>query len=76
MFDTDDAKLDKLAEIEGFDDIMDMLEQYSCDSIVPGICINEDCEYTTEVEPDSRSGYCEECKTRTVKSCLVLAGII
>ena len=69
-------KLTLLAEIEGFDDVMDLLEESSIDSVVPGICMSEDCEYTTEVEPDQREGYCEECDKGSVKSCHILAGII
>jgi hypothetical protein len=41
-----------------------------------GICKNPDCSYTTEVEPDCRTGYCEECQTQTVRSLLVLLGLI
>lgn len=67
--------LKKLAEIEGYDDAMDMLEEVNVDSVVPGICLN--CkEYTCGVEPDSSEGWCEECGTNTVQSCLVMAGII
>lgn len=33
-------------------------------------------EYTTTVEPDCDSGWCENCETQTVKSALILAGII
>jgi hypothetical protein len=38
--------------------------------------MNPDCDYTTEVEPDQREGWCEECGTGTVRSGIVLAGII
>ena len=69
-------KLELLAEIEGFSDSMDLLEAFVTDSVCPGICMNEDCEYTTEVEPDCTSGYCENCCTQTVKSAMVLAGVI
>jgi len=69
------SKLSKLAEIEGMDE-MEMMEQASFDGISPGICTNKGCDYTTTVEPDSSEGYCEECDTNTVASCLVLAGII
>ncbi len=70
------SKLAVLMEIEGYDDSLSFLEEVSTDSVCPGICINPDCDYTTSVEPDSRSGYCEECGTQTVRSALVLAGII
>lgn len=69
-------KLKTLAEIEGYDDPMDLLEVYTYDSVCPGICRREGCEYTTTVEPDQRRGYCEECGTQTVASALVLAGLI
>ena len=70
------TKLEKLAEIEGFSDVMDMLEAATFDSIAPGICMNTGCDYSTSVEPDSDTGWCEECDTNTVKSCLMLADII
>lgn len=71
-----EEKLQLLAEIEGFDDTMDLLEEYVTDSVTPGICMNEDCDYCTDTEPDSDSGWCEECETNTVCSCMMLAGII
>lgn len=39
-------------------------------------CRNPGCDYSTEVEPDSSDGWCEECNENFVVSCLVLAGII
>ena len=72
---TDQEKLAELADIEGMEE-MEMLEQATFDSVAPGICMNEECDYTTNVEPDSDSGWCEFCQTNTVKSCLMLAGII
>lgn len=73
------SKLDKLstlANYAGYSDVQDLLEENVIDSVVPGICKNPDCDYTTEVEPDSDSGWCEECGEGSVVSCLVLAGII
>lgn len=70
------SKLELLCEIEGYADTHDMFEAATFDSVAPGICMNEDCDYTTEVEPDSASGWCEICDTNTVKSCLVLGGLI
>lgn len=69
------SKLTDLAKIEGIE-LMEMLEEASCDSVCPGICTNKGCDYTTTVEPDSSTGYCEVCDTKTVKSALVLAGMI
>lgn len=68
-------KLTQLAQIEGMT-VNEMLESATYDSIAVGICTNKDCDYTTEVEPDCYNGYCENCGTNTVKSCLALAGII
>lgn len=68
-------KLKKLAKIEGMD-VMEMLEAATFDSVAPGICSNEWCNYVREVEPDCRDGWCKKCQSGTVESCLVLAGII
>lgn len=66
-------RLAKLAEIEGMT-VMEMLEEGTFDSVARGICRN--CDYTTQVEPDSLEGWCENCCENTVISCLVLAGVI
>lgn len=71
----DNPKLVTLAEVEGMD-VMEMLEEAVVDSVAPGICMNPGCSYTTQVEPDSDSGWCEECSTNSVKSCLMIAGIM
>lgn len=71
-----DDKLQILAEIEGYDDYMEMLDDKGTDGVVPAICINPDCNYTCGMEPDQDRGWCEDCETNTVKSCLILAGII
>jgi hypothetical protein len=68
-------KLDLLSNIEGMT-IGEMLEEGTIDSVAYGICTNPGCDYTTTVEPDQSKGFCEVCGTPTVKSCLVLAGII
>lgn len=68
--------LQQLAEDFGFASVMDLLEASSYDSLVPGICIVEDCGFTTEYEPDSVNGWCGNCEKGTVKSALILAGII
>ena len=70
------SKLDTLIDIEGYDSFEKMAEAVFSDSVSPGICTNEGCSYTTEVEPDQDRGWCEECGTNTVKSALVLAGFI
>lgn len=69
-------KLAALAEIEGFDTAEDMIEATSLDVVSPAICINDDCDYTAEMEPDQTEGWCEMCDTNTVQAALVLAGLI
>lgn len=68
--------LQQLVEIEGFEDDLELLEAYSTDSVCPGICITPGCGYSNEVEPDQTEGWCEECQKGTVKSAMILAGII
>lgn len=68
-------KLELLADVEGYESVQEMLEE-ATDSVVPAICMNEDCDYTEGMEPDQDEGWCADCETNTVKSCLVLAGII
>ena len=46
------------------------------DSVSPAICLNENCDYTAEMEPDQDRGFCEACGTNSVASALILAGII
>jgi hypothetical protein len=69
-------KLVRLAEIEGYSDVLALLEAASTDSVVPGICVNDGCENTSEVEPDQDAMPCDDCGTDTIKSCLVIAGFI
>jgi len=73
-------KFETLMNIEGYVDSMEFLE-HECMGFglrvgVPSICMNEGCDYTTDMEPDQDRGWCEECKTNTVKSALVLYRII
>lgn len=69
-------KLKTLCEIEGFEDPMELMELASFEGVAPGICENKDCDYSTNVEPDCHDGWCEECETNSVVSCLILGGII
>ena len=70
------SKLETLADIEGFESTDDLLASAVADSVCPGICANPSCSYTCEVEPDQDAGWCEECGAGSVKSALVLAGVI
>jgi hypothetical protein len=68
-------KLDLLAQSQGLT-VESYKEEYVLSEVVPGICMNEHCEYTADVAPGEREGWCEECGTRSVRSGIVLAGII
>jgi hypothetical protein len=70
------AKLEKLIEIEGFENEEALIAAAVVDSVCPAICMNDDCEYTCEMEPDQDRGWCEVCGTNSMASALVLAGII
>jgi hypothetical protein len=70
------AKLAKLIEIEGYADIIQLMEAVLSDSVSPAICMNDGCNFTCEMEPDQDAGYCEECHTNTMKAAPVLAAII
>ena len=65
----------KLHELAGVS-VEELLRQANFDSVSPGICVNQDCDYTADVEPDQDKGYCEVCETNTVQSALILAGLI
>ena len=71
-----EAKLKKLIEIDGFDSIEELMEAAFSEAVSPAICMNEDCNFTCETEPDQEAGYCEECRTNTMKAAPVLAGLI
>ena len=71
-----EAKLAKLIESEGYGTLEEMAEAIVSDSVSPAICVEPDCDYTTEMEPDQDAGYCEACGKNTVQSALVLAQII
>jgi hypothetical protein len=52
------------------------LEACVHDSVSPGICTRDGCDYTCEVEPDQAEGWCEERRAPSVRSALVLAELI
>jgi hypothetical protein len=69
-------KLAKLLEAEGFDSFEELAQAVIGDSVSPAIGVNEDCNFTCEMEPDQDRGWCEECHTNSMQSALVLAGLI
>ena len=69
--------IESILESEGYDTIEDFLEDYAFESVVPGKCMNEACGWViTLCEPDLTNGWCEGCGQQTVKSSLVLIGIV
>lgn len=70
------SKFDTLLDSYGCTDMLDFMEEYSLNGCVPGICLNDGCDYTTEYEPDQGNGWCELCGTNSVCSGLVLLGVI
>lgn len=62
-----------LEEITG-KSLMDMVQDSLFESSVDAICV--ECGDTSEMEPDQTGGYCENCKTNTIVSGLVLGGVI
>ncbi len=70
----DKKKLDELVQLENYSNTRKWLEDNMMAGTVMGICFAKDCDYTKIVEPDQDHGYCEVCRTTTVKSGLVLAG--
>jgi hypothetical protein len=69
-------KLMRLCEIEGYENVVDLIQAVALDTVCPAICMTEGCEYTVEMEPDQTEGYCESCGGNTMVSALVLAGFI
>jgi hypothetical protein len=69
------SKLDQLARESGMS-VMEFIDAYALESMSPGICMNSDCDYATEVGLGERAGYCPSCQTATIRSGIVLAGLI
>ena len=68
-------KIQYLLENEGFGTEENIMEQGVMDSVILGICTNDGCDYTTDVECDSSDGWCECCEENTVVSAAVLVGL-
>lgn len=72
---TNETKIKTIEELEGRDR-MQIAQSAIMDSVCVGICMNENCDYTTDYEPDCTEGWCEPCDTGTVKSLMILMEII
>ena len=76
MFNLSHPKLVTLAETEGYAEVADLLEDHALGSVVPTVCVVSDCDHTADLEPDQRAGFCEACGPASMKSGLVIAGMI
>lgn len=68
--------LQTLARDWGYQDPINMIEDYMFDGLMPAICTVEGCGYSTEMEPDQTHGWCDNCCLNSVVSAQVLAGLI
>lgn len=70
-------KLQTLLDIEGYHTVDDLINdcEFGPAAGVPGICTNEDCEYSIRTDPDGSDGWCEICQTHTVTSAYMLMGV-
>ena len=74
---TSQEAIQEYCDIEGYKDGLAALEDQMCDPGTPNaICMNDDCDYTELMEDDQDAGWCDECKTNTLKSIQILAGVI
>ena len=73
---TKDDKIQIICDQYGYDDPLQMMENYMNDSMVPGICMEAQCNNVEEYEPDQEHGYCSECGRQTVASLAILLGVI
>lgn len=69
-------KLKKIIAIGGFADELALISESLLGAVCPAICMNPECSYTEDLEPDQQEGWCPECRTNTMKSGLILAEII
>ena len=71
-----EEKLLTLAKAEGFENVDDMVTSVAMNGVVPAICMTPDCDHVEGMEPDQARGWCPECEDNTMKSCLVLKGLL
>ena len=65
--------MNKLIDLMDAEDIeIEEAIQIANDAVMPGICMNKNCDHITQVEPDQTKGWCTVCSTGTVKSLQIL----
>ena len=70
------SKLRTLTEDWGYESTLDLMTDYIHEGLMPAICMNKGCDYSTEMEPDQDRGWCENCSTNSLSSAAILLGII
>jgi hypothetical protein len=70
------SKSQVLAEEYGYNESIQLCLDFMFSSLVPAICMNERCNQIEEYEPDQDRGWCRNCNTNTVKSILIIEGVI
>lgn len=69
-------KNEQLAQDWGYLTVVEMLEANLHETMVPGICMEDGCDYSTDVEKDQAKGWCEICGKNNVQSCFEIEGLI
>lgn len=69
-------KVQILCDQNGYNDVIQFAEDYINEGTIPGICMNPDCNFSADYEPDQDKGYCDDCGTQTVTSLFILIGVI
>ena len=65
-------KLLRLAQSEGYHNVDDFLMDQMLENLVPCICMNDGCDHTEHMEPDQSRGHCDNCGTKSMKSCMMI----
>jgi len=70
----EDAKLAKLVQVTGYP----TLEALVCAvfSDAPAICMNDGCNFLRVMELDEERGWCWRCLAYSMKSVMILAGVL
>lgn len=76
MRDSESGSSPSSLKIDGYHHIDDLLEAVVSDSVSPAIFCNPNCSYTGETEPDRGRGWCDEFRTNSMKSALILGRLI
>lgn len=68
-------KINKLCQEWGYISYINMMKDYQPENMSPGICMNENCNFTDDVEHDQSNGFCEVCEEKTVASIFAIIGV-